>query len=285
VRSIYDLYDKGANVETLLLDAPHNYNQPNREAMYAFFGKHVLGETDPTRFKEKSIRIEKLQDMLVLHNRKLPDNALSFEQLFDEWVRLSKEQSEGPRERLTSALAAEWPAEVRSQVEGERILLGRAGKGDRIPGLWVKGSNPPVLVVDPSGADSARKSSEVSSLLQSGRSVLMIDAFQTGSAMAPRDRSVKMFLTFNRSDDANRVQDILTALAWLNTPKTRLIGLGKAAVWCLFAAAVSRHPVDLQADLTDFRGTDQDFVDHFFVPGIQRAGGLAAARRLAGMVP
>jgi hypothetical protein len=110
----------------------------------------------------------------------------------------------------------------------------------------------------------------------------MIDAFQTGASRAPRDRSVKMFLTFNQSDDANRVQDILTALAWLNTPNTRLVGLGKAAVWCVFAAAVSHQPVDLDADLAGFTGTDQDFLDRFFVPGIQRAGGLAAARRLAG---
>jgi hypothetical protein len=119
----------------------------------------------------------------------------------------------------------------------------------------------------------------------------MIDAFQTGSAVAPRDRSVKNFLTFNKTDDANRVQDILTALAWLNTKLAdderrssapRLIGLGKAAIWCLFAAAVSRQPVDLQADLGGFTGTDQDFVDSFFVPGIQRAGGLRAARQLAG---
>jgi len=72
-------------------------------------------------------------------------------------------------------------------------------------------------------------------------------------------------------------------LAWLNTPKTTLIGLGKAAVWCVFAAAVSRQPVDLQAGLPGFRGTDQDFIDSFFVPGIQRAGGLAAALKLAGM--
>jgi hypothetical protein len=99
--------------------------------------------------------------------------------------------------------------------------------------------------------------------------------------VAPRDRSVRNFLTFNKTDDANRVQDILTALAWLNTPHTRLVGLGKAAVWCLFAAAVSRQPVDLQADIGGFTGADQDYIDGFFVPGIQRAGGLRAARQLA----
>jgi len=283
VRAIYDLYGKAANVETLLLDAPHNYNQPNREAMYAFFGRHVLGETDASKLKERSVRIEKLQDMLALHNHPLPDNAISFQQLFDEWVRFAKEQTSDSRERLTYALAADWPSQVLSKIEGDHILLGRPGKGDRIPGIWVKGSNPPVLAVHPGGAEAARQDPAVARLLKAGRSVLMIDAFQTGSAVAPRDRSARHFLIFNKSDDANRVQDILTSLAWLNAPKTQLLGVGKAGVWCLFAASVSKQPVDLQADLARFGGADQEFIDNFFVPGIQRAGGLRAARELAGL--
>ena len=280
VRAIYQLYGKPENVEAWFQEAPHNYNQPNREAMYAFFGKHVLGISDASKLKERSIRVEKLEDMLALHNRTLPDNAISFRQLFDEWMRMSQAQTDNPRQRLTLALAAEWPAQVLSHVEGEHIVLGRSGKGDRIPGIWIKGSNPPALVVHPDGAQAARRTPEVAKLLQAGRAVLLIDAFQTGSAVAPRDRSHKMFLTFNQSDDANRVQDILTALAWLHTPKTGLVGLGKAAVWCQFAAAVAGAPVDLQADLGKFSGSDQDFANSFFVPGIQRAGGLRAAREL-----
>jgi hypothetical protein len=48
----------------------------------------------------------------------------------------------------------------------------------------------------------------------------------------------------------------------------------------LFAAAVSPVNVRLIADLDGFQGADQDFIDHFFVPGIQRAGGLEAALKL-----
>lgn len=280
VRAIYDLYGKGDNIEMFFQDAPHNFNKPNREAMYAFFGKHVLGENDAAKLRERAIRMEKLQDMMVLHNRKLPDNAISFQQLFDQWTRLSKEQTGNTRERLTAALAAEWPAHVLQEGQGERIVLGRPGKGDRIPALWIKGSNPPALVVHPEGAEAARKDPAVARLIQTGRAVLLIDAFQTGSAVADRNRSVKMFLTFNKSDDANRVQDILTALAWLNQPQAQLIALGKSAVWCQFAAAVSPVPVALHADLAGFQGTDDDFVKNFFVPGIQRAGGLEAARSL-----
>jgi len=280
VRAIYDLYDKAADVEMFFQDAPHNYNKVNREATYAFFGKHVLGETDGSKLKERGIQMEKLQDMLVLHNRSLPANALTFQGVFAEWIRLAKDQTADLRQRLTSALAAEWPAQVLSEGSGERLVLGRPGIGDRIPAIWIKGSNPPALVVHPDGADAARRDPAVASLLKSGRAVLLIEAFQTGTAVAPRNRDAKMFLTFNKSDDANRVQDILTALAWLNQPKTQLLGLGKAAIWCEFAAAVSPVPVNLQADLSGFHGTDEEFARDFFVPGIQRAGGLGAAQTL-----
>src|SRR5262249_37362781 len=57
VRAIYDLYGKGDLVASMFQEAPHNYNQANREAMYAFFGKHVLGEEDAAKLKERSIRV------------------------------------------------------------------------------------------------------------------------------------------------------------------------------------------------------------------------------------
>jgi hypothetical protein len=111
----------------------------------------------------------------------------------------------------------------------------------------------------------------------------MIDAFQTGSAVAPRDRSVKHFLAFNQTDDACRAQDILTALAFLKQSgygNVRLLGVGKAALWTVFAAAVSETPVSLETNLKGLTGSDADFLDGFFVPGIQRAGGVKAARAL-----
>jgi predicted DNA-binding transcriptional regulator AlpA len=223
----------------------------------------------------------------VLHNRTLPAGALSYEQLVDEWIAAAKKQNEASdraafRERLRYALMADWPKQVESQVDGEKIVLGRAGKGDRVPGLWIHGHGPAALVVDSDGSAAARRTPEVEKLIQAGRSVLLIDAFQTGAAVAPRGKQDKFYLTFHKSDDSNRVQDILTALAFLEkSGNAELIGMGRAAVWALFAAAVAPQPVKLQADLGNFHGSDQDFIDHFFVPGIQRAGGLRAAEWLA----
>jgi hypothetical protein len=48
----------------------------------------------------------------------------------------------------------------------------------------------------------------------------------------------------------------------------------------VFAAAVAPIASDVIADLNGFSGSDKDFRDRFFVPGIQRAGGLNAALKL-----
>src|SRR5262249_34677489 len=113
IRSIYELYDKAAEVETIQIDAPHNYNQARREAMYRFFGKRILGESDQSKFVERNVHVEKLQDLLVLHGRSLPPNALTYDQLFQQWITAAGKQSEettdpgAQRERLKLALASE----------------------------------------------------------------------------------------------------------------------------------------------------------------------------------
>lgn len=276
VRSIYQLYDATANLEMIQIKAPHNYNKETREAVYRYFGPKFLNVTDPGELKEHNLPVEPLQDMLVWHERTLPGNALTYSQIFDEWIAAAKKQNEVTtnaadyRLRLTYALAAEWPAHVLSEVQGGKVVLARPGKGDRVAAIET-GSQPQTIVVHPDGAEAARGATSGPALL--------LTAFQTGDSVAPRDRSEKFFLTFNKSDDAERVQDILTALAYLSekgVQRPHLIGVGKAAVWCRFAAAVAPIPVQLDAPLGDFTGTDQDFIDKFFVPGIQRAGGLGA---------
>jgi dienelactone hydrolase len=276
MRAIYELYDRAANLDMVQIDAPHNYNKDSREAVYKFFGTRINGETDETRLKERSIRLEKLGDMLALHNRKLPDNALDLEGVRRLWIERSKEAAAQPtKEMLALALGTEWPRQVIAETPGDRFLLTRQGRGDRVTGLRQPGQGTPILIVHPEGAEAGR------TLIRPGRPTYVMEAFQTGTAVAPRNRDAKMFLTFNRSDDAERVQDILTTLAWLKQPGIELVCNGKAAVWCQFAAAVSPVPVVFKSDLGSFKGTDQDFVDNFFVPGIQRAGGLAAAVALS----
>jgi len=275
IRSIYELYGKADNVETVQIDAPHNYNRASREAMYSFFSRRILGEQKDV--KEAHTEIEKLQDMLVWQGRALPSNALTYDQLEEQWIASAKKQAAETRDitalraRLRLALGVEWPEHVLSEMQGDKIVLGRLGKGDRVSCMKFGHGIPSNIVIAP-----ARP-------LDQFGSVLMVTVFQTEEAIAPRNRSPKFFLTFNRSDDANRVQDIVTALAYLKQEgaKNLRIGAGgRAGIWALFAAAVAGVPVAFDGDFGDFHGSDQEFIDQFFVPGIQRAGGLEAARRV-----
>ena len=282
IKAIYELYDRAANLDMIQIDAPHNYNKQSREAVYKFFGNRILGQSDDSLLKEKGIRLEKLGDMLALFNRKLPENALDLEGVRRLWIERSKEASAHPtKEMMELALGAEWPRRVIAEMQGEKFLLSREGRGDRVRGFWLQGQGTPIIFVHPEGADAARKSPELAALVKQGRPTYVLEAFQTGTAVAPRKHDDKMFLTFNKPDDAERVQDILTTIAWLKPASVELVGTGKSAVWCQFAAAVSHVPVTFRSDLGGFQGTDQDFLDKFFVPGIQRAGGLATARSLA----
>src|SRR5260370_16153214 len=152
IQSIDKLYGKPDLVEQQQVDSPHNYNKQSREIVYSFFARQVLGEKDPSEFKEKNFRVEKPQDLLALHNRKLPDNALTYDGLLEQWVRAAKRQSDlsdrdSLRERLTLALAAEWPSEALSEKDGERMLLGRSGRSARVPAIWTPGNGPAIMIV------------------------------------------------------------------------------------------------------------------------------------------
>ena len=143
-------------------------------------------------------------------------------------------------------------------------------------------------------------------LKKEGRPILLLDVFQVGAAKAPRvgdnpqGVSPKLaddaddeeranaaagypkFLTFNVSRDSARVQDIVTAIAYLTkTGKSvEIFATGDAAVWSTFATAVSTVPISLHVENVPSLTSDADYVEHFNVPGILRAGGIATAQKL-----
>ena len=289
VHSIYELYGAGDAVETVQFEAQHNYNKESREAVYRFFAKRILADSNAASLTEKPSHVPMPNELLALQGRTLPPGALDYASLFALWKRMSQaqRQAEDPaqlRASLQASIGVEWPVHVDKDGAGKKLVLGRKGFGDRIPAMWIPGPQSGVaVIVHPDGAEAAQHDPEVERIRKTGWPVLLIDAFQTGSAVAPRDRSGKYFTTFNLTDDANRVQDILTSLRYLQQQgrsPIQLYGFGKAAIWTLFAAATAEVPVRLHADLAGFQGADKEFIDQFNVPGIQRGGGLDAALRL-----
>ncbi|MDZ4797122.1 MAG: hypothetical protein SGI92_03085 [Bryobacteraceae bacterium] len=267
LKHIYELYDAAARLEMKQIDAPHNYNQQSREEVYRFFARTILNNPNAEKIVERSPRIEKLGDMLVWHARSLPPGALDFDGVRQAWQKLvgaPVKDAALAKERLQLALAAEWPARVDQPGE----FLSRAGRGDHVPVTVLGSGKPTRLVVHPDGMEAARAAAQ--EWVKAGETVVLIDAFQTGSAKAARNRDQRHFLTFNKSDDAERVQDILTALRWMESKgvtSPKLNGIGKAGVWAVFAAAVAPVKVDV-AKPEAFEGAD------FLVPGLERVGGL-----------
>ncbi|MBI3211000.1 MAG: acetylxylan esterase [Candidatus Solibacter usitatus] len=270
IRAIYQLYDAASQVEQKQFDSPHNYHQGSREAMYGFFARRILGKDGEV--KEEPFTEDADDQMLALSGRTLPPGALDYEGVFAAWRKLTTVR-EADREVLRYALSVENPASVVAVETADAIAFTRPGRGDRIGGIYRRGTGAPLLVVHPDGAEAAR-----AAVAFSGRPTLWLTAWQGG-----RDVSARHYYTFHRTDSQNRVQDILTAVRWLQMQHPGAVeirGVGQASVAALFAAAVAEGQVRLGSTVENFAGTDEQFQKDFHVPGIQRTGGLAAARKL-----
>ena len=313
VQSIYRLFGAERDVETAGVDQVHNYNKESREAMYTFFDARLLGTKG--HISERPFTLEKPNDLLAMFGRQHPAGAIeSLEQFTADRIAEARrgvdqlrphdratldKAREAFRERLTFSLLALKPSADELIVEktatsgrGENLLVGRAGKGDRIAAVWLAPAkaNPavaPTLVVHPDGVAWVVSSSRsanglVKGILDRGGAVMGIDGFQTGSVKTPRNTDQDGFTWFNQTDDANRVQDILTALAYLQSRSgaetVNLLGLDMGGVWSYFARSVAGSGVNLAADLAQFRtDSDQEYMNKFYIPGLRKAGDFRAA--------
>jgi dienelactone hydrolase len=312
IESVYGLLGAKDNVATVQFVADHNYNRDSREAVYGFFARWVLGRAEASPVREPEYTAEQPADLLVFHGRSLPEGAKTQPRIVDGLVEARKAQLAALRPRdaaglarfreamepgFRHALAVDLPAggailesPSRSGVKaGVRdLVLGRRGRGDRVPvRVWAAPpeSRQAFLVVHPGGIEgaSAREVSLVEPLLRQGSLVASPDAFNTGSARAPRDTSDRFFTTYNRTDDANRVQDVLTVLAWLKRSGRRvsLVGLERAGLWCLLAQALAPDLEAVVADVDAFpTERDEAYVERLSIPLFRSVGGFETALTL-----
>jgi hypothetical protein len=312
IKRIYDLYGKGDQLGVVQIDQVHNFNELSREAVYRFLAKTNPGLSDAKELVEHNISIPMLQEMEALSNRTLPPNALDLDGVFRLWQDMARAQNsktQDPaflRDTLRQTLSIEIPQDVIANIDGQSIVLSRPTRKDRVPGIWIPGSGKSAIVVDANGSSAALKSETFARLRKERRPILLVDVFQTGAAKAPRAGDIPngtlrdlaanaddeeradaaagdpKFLTFNVSDDAARVQDLVTAIVYASKDSrdVELYATGDAAVWAIFAASVSGLPVSLHTDNVPTLTTNADYVKHFNVPGILRAGGLPVAEKL-----
>jgi dienelactone hydrolase len=318
IQSVYKLLGAEDKVQTIQIFAEHNYNRESREAVYSWFGRWILGQKEEALFKERPFHVELPADVLVFYGRELPQGAKTQEQLIDYLVQSYQRNLVAlqPHDAATLArfrelmgpalqhsLAAQYPDPqnviVSRQISlqagsAQEFSIGRRHAGDRVPGIIWAPKTPrgraitATLLIHPEGkaAFQSQTNSMVSSLLKLGHLVMSVDTFNTGAAKATRDMTDPFFTTYNRTDDANRVQDILTAISYLkkrsDISALNLVGVEKAGLWCLLARSLAPDLQCTIADVSQFQSQeDQAYLDQLYIPLIRRAGEFRTALTLA----
>jgi dienelactone hydrolase len=255
VRAIYDLLGAPGKVHSVRFDAEHNYNRDSREAMYAWMARWLKGAPADVRVPERAFTAEAPADLLVFHQRALPPNAITPEQLTRSWIEAAKRD-------LGSADSAVLGRALRH-------VLGDDG-GTETPAAAGRGHEKTVLLA---GTDAALERQ----LRDAGLTAQQVAFTPFDNAAAGK---IRHFETYNRTAAAQRVADIAAAVR--ARPGAALVAGGDAALAAVLAAAIAPPRVAV-LDVAAFdTSSDAAYVDRLFIPGLRRAGDLQTAARLAG---
>jgi hypothetical protein len=256
VRALYSLLDAPDSVSAVRFKAEHNYNKESREAMYAWLARWMKGAPADVQVNERSFTADSPADLLVFHQRGLPPEALSAQQLTDNWIAAAKKQ-------LTTT-------DLETRARALRHSLGFGDAAAPVPS-----KRPSIRTVLTAGTDPDldRQLSAKGVKVQP----IAFTPFDTAAAA-----KIRHFETYNRTAAAQRVADIVAALR--ANPSAALVANGDAALAAILASAVVIPPVAI-VDVGDFDTSDDAaYVDRLFVPGLRRAGDLSTAAEVAGGV-
>ncbi len=325
-RAIYRLLGAEDKLTTVQINAPHNYNLDSREAVYTWFARWMLGRTESTLLRERGGGVLPATDLLVFYGKPRPEGELDEPRLINALIESRKQQlraafpadapglsryresfgrtfrhavaASSPKEsELIEAEAATVPASfaTTSGIRTKAVVTSRREQGD-IVRLYISAgekaaANAPVsLIVDPLQAPE-RIDAETTvwrdSLLRAGHRVVVVKTFP-GGRQVPEE--IKFFTTYNRTDQALRVQDILTALAYTRSryPATEvnLVATGEAGPAALLARGFSAKIDRMIVDTAGFRNeSDEEFVSRLPIPGLRRAGDFTTAIALSTLSP
>lgn len=134
----------------------------------------------------------------------------------------------------------------------------------------------------------------VASLLEQGRAILLLDTFLTGEHADPKVLEARKqpfnayFSTYNRTNLQERVQDLLTACAYLRSRgdvrSVALVGQQQAGLWALLAAP-DADAVAADVAQLDLTTDDALLTDDLFAPCLRRLGDFRTVATLAAPHP
>jgi dienelactone hydrolase len=319
IRKVYELFGAADKVQYAQFDAPHNYHRESREAVYGWFAHWLQGRAETTPIKEKSPGVLALTELLVFYGLSRPANELNEQQLTESLIESRRKQFDAawPRDAaglekfkeqygttLKYALMAEYPkpgeiiagkpeSDRTGNLSVERVELTRRGRGDVIPVAICNSAqrnqtpvNSYVLAVFPQvSGDPLAKDSFIAQLVNAGHTVVLLADFK-GRPEKQATEKFKFITTYNRADDANKIQDILTVISYLNQRKgsarLSLVGREGAGLWLLLAQAFAPKADRLVIDAVQFNNNSDDaFLNFLAIPDLRRAGDFATAVAIA----
>ena len=318
VRGIYKLFNAEDRLKAIQIDAAHNYNQPSREAVYGWFAHWFLGRAETTPIRERGGVVATLNELLVFSGRPRPENELNEAQLTESLIESRKRRLDEaqPRdaagldrfreqfgESFRYSLMAEFPASkdiiagASEQLHlgdgktAESLVLSRRGKSDRVLITLHKSSaktpGDSFVLLAALGDALPLNHRLIKPLNDAGHDVILVRCFPGGRQIPEK---IKFFTTYNRTDVANRAQDILTAISYLKgrNPNARLnvVGLGEGGLWALLARGVAPEIDKMVVDAAQFdSSSDEAFAKSLAVPGIRLAGDFTTAVTIAPPTP
>ena len=327
VEKVYRLFRAPEKLRYVRLEFDHNYNQASREQVYGWFGKWLRGRPDFAPIPEAPFTKEPDADLRVFPDGKLPPDAVTEDQLMQNLTNQYQHAWQEPLPANPPLLESHkqlwlpaWRhtlqlAGVRKELlvqtdklrklpdyNATELVLGRAGKGDRLPALLFTPrrdtAHTVVVLAHPQGKSAfvdaqAAPTGLAQALVQHGMSVLLLDTFLTGAladaqASQARNHFTNFFSTYNRTDCQERVQDLVTASAYAASRQrgTRVIlcGVGRAGLWALLAAPVA-DAVIADCDALNTTSDEALLAQDLFVPGLRKLGGFEGAAILAATNP
>jgi len=249
------------HLASIQVQAEHNFNKQSREALYTWLARWLQGAPADARVAEKPFRPDPLGDLLVFHERPLPEGAVTPEQLTAKWIAAAREQWARSDPRA-------WPTALVHSL------------GMELPEAASPSS--------PSAAPAPARSRTV--VLATSDATLRPALVAAGFTVHPVDFSpfdaeaaakIEHFATYNRTAASQRVADIVRALR--QNPGAALVADGDAGPAGLLALAVapaSRAVIGVAGFDTS---SDDAYLERLDIPGLRRAGGLQTAASMAAL--
>ncbi|NLX14094.1 MAG: hypothetical protein GXY44_10630 [Phycisphaerales bacterium] len=318
IRGVYELYGASGKIHNFHVDAPHNYNQTSREAMYRFFGRWLFDRSDTDSITEGAITVEKDEDLLVWAERELPDNAVNLEQLTAQWKRMACARIEalrpGTKEHLADLeqlvrmglkhiVASDYPAleKIGVRMAAPHLVYERDGQAVLVFATRRMSTglpHPSRLIISEGGGMYAPgvQAPPVSLVrVQSLPPAAYLPSVVFDESQDIRQQSaVKFFVTFNRTPAAMTIFNLLTAIqaesVQSDTSSVQIVGGGPLGPACLIARAMippqEAEKMPAVIDMNGWNGSgDEEYMNKLYLPMIQRIGGLEVVAAVAANGP